>query len=296
MKYAYYTGCLVPARLNQYDLATRKVLGKLDVELVDLEDAACCGTVITRSIDAKTNLMMSIRILALAGSKKLDLLVTCPGCFESLMDAYTVFIENAGFREEAKSILKDIDNISYDGDGSIVKHLIQVLINDIGLEKIKAVVEKPLNGLKVAAHYGCHILRPSTKLRVDDAENPKMLDELVNATGAESIHWMLKLWCCGFPIQAVDKNLSLSIAGIKLRSVRDAEADCMVTICPSCQFQFDVLQNEVSKITGEQYSMPVILYPQLLGLAIGLAPEDVGLNLNKASIDRFLERLKEVWK
>ena len=296
MKYLYYVGCLIPSRLNQYDLATRKVLGRLGVELVDLEDTSCCGTVLVRSIDAKTNLTMSARILALAENKGLELLVTCPGCYESLREAHEVFMENPGFREEANRILMEIDNICFSGKDNIVKHLIQVLYNDIGLDRIKNIVVNPLKGLKVAVHYGCHILRPSEKVKIDNAETPKILDDLVRITGAESIHWMLKLWCCGFPIQAIDRSLSLSIAGMKLRSAKDAEADCIVTVCPSCQFQFDILQSEISKLTGEQYSMPVLLYPQLLGLAMGLGPEDVGLNLNRSSVDKFLQRLKELEK
>ncbi|MCX8193587.1 MAG: CoB--CoM heterodisulfide reductase iron-sulfur subunit B family protein [Nitrososphaeria archaeon] len=293
MKYAYYIGCIVPSRLNQYDLAVRRISEELGIQLVDLDGASCCGTVITRSINAEANLIMSLRILVLAENKGLDLLVTCPGCYESIIEAHEVFHNNPSFREEANMILNKLDNLTYDGKMR-VKHFIQVLYEDVGLEKLKDRVKKPLNGLKAAAHYGCHILRPSSKLKFDDPENPKIFDKLIDITGAKSIYWTLKLWCCGSPIQTIDRNLSLSLTAMKLRSAKDAEADCIVTICPSCQLQFDFMQSEASKITGEKYDMPILLYPQLLGLSMGLHPEEVGLNLNRSSIERFLEHLKEL--
>ncbi|MHA1721854.1 MAG: CoB--CoM heterodisulfide reductase iron-sulfur subunit B family protein [Candidatus Baldrarchaeia archaeon] len=288
MKYAYYLGCWIPARVNQYDLSTRVVAKKLGIELVDLEGAGCCGTVLVRSVNFKTNLVMSARILALAKNMGLDLLVLCNGCYESLMEAENLVKTNENLREQVNTILKSTDNLVYEGDEKI-KHLIQVLYDDIGLERLRDEIKRPLDGLRVAVHYGCHILRPSSRLKFDNAENPKILDELVEITGAKSIYWPLKLWCCGSPMLAVDRNLSLSIAGMKLKSAKEAGADCIVTICPSCQIQFDTLQPEISKVTGEQYNMPVLLYPQLLGLALGFTPEEVGLHLNKISAESLLK-------
>ncbi len=288
MKYAYYLGCWIPARVNQYDLSTRAIAKKLGIELVDLEGAGCCGTVLVRSVDFKTNLVMSARILALAKSMGLDLLVLCNGCYESLVEAENLVKTNENLREQVNTILKSTDNLVYEGDEKI-KHLIQVLYDDIGLERLRDEIKRPLDGLRVAVHYGCHILRPSSRLKFDNAENPKILDELVEITGAKSIYWPLKLWCCGSPMLAVDRNLSLSIAGMKLKSAKEAGADCIVTICPSCQIQFDTLQPEISKVTGEQYNIPVLLYPQLLGLALGFTPEEVGLHLNKISAENLLK-------
>ena len=244
MKYAYYLGCWIPARLNQYDLSTRVVAKKFGIELVDLEGAGCCGAMI-RSINFKTNLMMSARILALAENMGLDLLVLCNGCYESLMEAADLVKTNESFREQVNTLLKSTDSLVYEGNVK-VKHLVQVLYNDIGLDRLRNEIRRPLDGLRVAVHYGCHILRPSSKTGFDNAENPKILDELVEISGARSIYWPLKLWCCGSPVLAVDKNLSLSIAGMKLKSAREAGADCIVTICPSCQIQFDTFQPDIS--------------------------------------------------
>lgn len=292
MEYTYYLGCFIPARLNQYDLAIRTVMENLGVKLIDLEKAGCCGTVFIRSISIKTSLVMSTRILALAKNTGLSLLVPCPGCYESLIEAENLIKTNRNLRDEINTLLKSVDNLVYEGNGE-VKHLIQVLYSDVGLEKLKSKIKKPLNGLRVAVHYGCHILRPSSKLKLNNAENPRILDELVNITGAESIYWSLKLWCCGSPILAIDKNLSLHIAGMKLKSAKESKADCIVTICPSCQIQFDTLQSEISKTTKEQYNIPILLYPQLLGLAMGFSPEEVGLNLNKVAIDNLLKLLSK---
>lgn len=293
MEYAYYLGCFIPARLNQYDLAIRTVMKNLGVKLTDLEKVGCCGTVFARSINIKANLVMSARILSLAKNMRLNLLVPCPGCYESLIEVENLIKTNGNLKEEINNLLKSINELIYEEDTKI-KHLIQVLYSDIGLENLKNKIKKPLNGLRVAVHYGCHILRPSNKLKIDNAENPKVLDELVNITGAESIYWPLKLWCCGSPILAIDKNLSLRIAGMKLKSAKESEADCIITICPSCQIQFDALQNEISEFTKERYDMPILLYPQLLGLAMGFLPEEVGLNLNRVAIDNLLKILSKI--
>ncbi|MCS7364391.1 MAG: CoB--CoM heterodisulfide reductase iron-sulfur subunit B family protein [archaeon GB-1867-035] len=291
MRYAYYLGCWIPARLDQYDLSTRVVAKKLGIELVDLEGAGCCGTVLVRSVNFKTNIVMSTRILALAKNMGLDLLTLCNGCYESLMEAEYLVKTNKDLREQVNTILKSTDNLVYEG-GVKIKHLIEVLYNDIGLDRLRDEIKRPLDGLRVAVHYGCHILRPSNRLKFDNAENPRILDDLVEITGAKSIYWPLKLWCCGSPILAVDENLSLSIAGMKLKSAKEAGADCIVTICPSCQIQFDTFQPDISKVTGEQYNMPVLLYPQLLGLALGFTPKEVGLHLNEISAERLVKALK----
>lgn len=293
MKYAYYMGCVVPSRLNQYDLTVRKILREFGIQLIDLKNTACCGTVITRSISAEANLIMSIRILAQAEGNGLDLLVICPGCYESLREAQEAFENNTIFSEKANMILKKLDNYVYNGRVK-VKHFIQVLYENVGLDKLESKVNKPLNGLRVATHYGCHILRPSNKLKFDDPENPRILDRMIDITGAKSIYWTMKLWCCGSPIQSIDRKLSYSLTGMKLKSAKESEADCIVTICPSCQLQFDLMQNEVSKFTGEKYDIPILLYPQLLGLAIGFTPEEVALHLNRSSTEKFLEHLREL--
>lgn len=293
MKYAYYLGCVIPSRLNQHDLAVRNISRKLGIELIDLEGAGCCGSVMSRSTNIKANLIMSMRILVLAESKRLDLLVCCPGCYESLTEAHRVFNNDGGFREEANKILEKIDGLTFSG-AIKVKHFMQVLYEDVGLEKIGSKIHRPLRGLRVAAHYGCHILRPSSKVKFDHPEDPTILDKLIEVTGAKSIYWTMKLWCCGSPIQVIDRNLSLSLAGMKLKSAKEAGADCIVTMCPSCQLQLDLMQNEASKITGEKYDMPVILYPQLLGLAMGLKSEEVALHLNKTVKERFLELLQNM--
>lgn len=287
MKYVYYSGCVIPARVNQYDLAVRRLAETFGIQLIDLEGASCCGTVFARSLNAEANLMMSLRILSLAKTKGLGIVVACPGCYESLIEADEVFRRSSEFSEKANTILRKIDNLLYNG-GVSVKHFAQVLYEDVGLDKIREMVRRPLEGIRVAAHYGCHLLRPSGRLGLDNPENPKMLDRLVEATGAKSIHWTLKLWCCGSPIQVIDRNLSLSLTGKKLRSARDADADCLVTVCPSCHVQFDIMQGEVSKVTGEKYDVPVLLYPQLLGIAIGLKPEEVALHLNRTRPEKLM--------
>lgn len=281
MKYSYYIGCQVPARVNYCDLSVRNVTKSLGIELVDLEGAGCCGCYL-RSVDSKATLLLSSRILALAEEAKLDLVVLCNSCFSTLVETKTLLNENPELVDMVNEYLSSED-LEYRNEVK-VKDILEVYYSDYGIDKIRSSIVNRLEGLKAAVHYGCHLLRPSRKTRFDNPEDPHILDELVEATGAESVYWPLKLWCCGFPTLAVDRKMGLMLTRNKLKDALNSGADCLVTTCPSCQIVFDLLQSTVERMYGEKYGIPSIYYSQLLGVALGLKPEDVGLNLNRVPV------------
>lgn len=283
--YAFFLGCTVPTRNFGYELSTRKVCEVLGIELVDLPRFICCGTPL-ENISKKASICMAAYNLALAEEKDLDILAICNGCINSLKKANFLLKKDEDLRAEVNKVLSKIGK-EYKGKIE-VKHLIQVLYEDIGIEKIKSMIKKPLK-LKVASHTGCHLVKPSYAMKFDDPEQPKVLDELIEITGAKSIDYMYKNMCCGQPIRGVNDEVSLKIAKEKLSHVKEANADCMVTICPACNMQYDLGQLEIKSKFKEEYNIPVLHYPELLGLALGIDEKELGiLTTHKVKADKIL--------
>jgi len=291
MKYALYLGCTIPSRMNHYDASTRRVAEGLGIELVDLEGAGCCGPVFVRSINRATYVAMAARNLALAERMGLDVVTLCNGCFGALVEARHVLKEDERLRVEVNGILKE-EGLEFKGSSS-VKHFVQVLYHDYGLSKIKSRVVNPFRGLKTAVHYGCHVLRPSEITKFDRAEDPSLLDRLVEVTGTKSVNWLLKTMCCGAPTLAASEETALQLVKMKLDSAKKAGADCMVTICPFCEVMFDTQQLKIAFETGQSYDLPALFYPQLLGLSMGLKPDDVGLGMNRIPAEKVLDFLSK---
>jgi len=290
MKYAFFPGCLSPSRIPSYELATRRVAEKLGIELVDLEGANCCGYYLM-AIDHLSAMALGVRDLSLAESLGLNILTICTGCFSTLTEVNNIYKENEEERKQVSRLLKEIGR-EYKGNVE-VKHLAKVLLEDVGLEKIKESVTHPLEGLKVAIHPGCHLVRPSEHLHFGNPEDPDVLRDLIRVTGAEVVEYPDEMACCGFVIFGVDRDASLRIAGEKLRSIKSSEADIIVTFCGFCTLMFDRNQPIVERFLSEKYGIPVLLYPQLLGLAMGLKPEEVGIDENRVKPKVVLEMLKE---
>jgi heterodisulfide reductase subunit B len=279
LRYALFLGCTIPARQNNYDASARRVSEALGMELQDIDGAGCCGPTFVRSLGYESYLAMAARNLALAEKMELNLLTLCTGCFSSLAEARIRLTEDSKLRDQVNELLGDT-GLRFEGKAE-VKHFAGVLYHEIGLSKIRALVKKPLKGLKVAVHYGCHLIRPPEITGEANPENPTFLDELVDATGAESVYWPLKLWCCGAPTLAVDESLSLRLARAKIQDAKRAGAGVMVTVCPSCELQFELQQSRMSDISGGSGNLPVLFYPQLLGVALEIDPEKLGFGLNR---------------
>ncbi|MEM3041799.1 MAG: CoB--CoM heterodisulfide reductase iron-sulfur subunit B family protein, partial [Nitrososphaerota archaeon] len=205
-KYLFYLGCVIPYRVASYEISARKTLEKLGVELVEMPEFNCCGLPID-PVDHKTMMILAARNLALAEKEGLNILTLCSGCASTLRKVNKMLKEDKALREEINGFL---EKAGLEFKGNIeVKHLVQALIEDAGLEKIKSTVVKPLAMLKVAEHNGCHVLRPRKFMGFDDPEDPKLLKNLIEATGAECLDYLDETECCGAPIIGVNDRIPL---------------------------------------------------------------------------------------
>ena len=289
MKYAFFPGCLAPVMSKQFELSARKVAKELGVQLVDLDDFACCGFPI-KSVDQETALLLAARDLSVAEALGLDICTICTGCASTLAEANKELTHNAGLMKKVNEKLQKIGR-TYKGKVK-VRHFVRVLYEDVGPKKIKDQVKKSLEGLKLASHYGCHYLKPSGVFdKFEDPEFPKTLDELVSALGAETIEYADKTQCCGGVILDVDDNIALAMAQRKLDHVNATGADALVLMCPLCGSMYDRNQRVIERRFNVAYSLPVLFYPQVLGLALGINPKELGLEMNRVKTADLLSRL-----
>ena len=282
MNYALFVGCQIPAHLTQYEMSARAVLSKLGVGLVDVKEFSCCGYPV-RNLDVKTSVLFAARNLALAARENLQVMTLCKCCFGNLKKAAHLLKEESSLRAEINEILQK-EALSYEGEGE-VKHLLSVLFHEVGLEAIKEKVVRPFADLPIATHYGCHALRPSKIVAFDDPVAPSLFDQLVELTGATSIYWPAQLECCGGPLLGINDELSMDLTEKKRADAKQHGAHYLCAACTYCQIQFDAVQQMISSSRGTNHELASILYPQLLGLSMGLEPRALGLELNQLSLD-----------
>jgi len=288
LKIAVYWGCVIPTMQYAYEMSVREVMPRLGVELADLDNASCCGTPV-QSVNMFAAVYLAARNIAIAEKMGFnDLLAVCNGCHLSLFEAAHFLSYDEKLREEINKLLKE-EELHYSGKVKIW-HTVDFLHDVVGEDTIKKTVTHPLNSLKLAVHYGCHILRPSSVGTVDNPENPQKLDRLIEWLGAESIAYSEKLDCCGAMLMLSHPDAAFTFSGLKLKAVQDLGADALVDSCPSCQNMFDVRQKSAAATIGVKLNLPIVYYTQLLGLAMGIPQEKLGLNLNRSPIDEFLQK------
>jgi heterodisulfide reductase subunit B2 len=271
-KYGLFLGCIAPLRYPGIEKATREVCEKLGMDLVDLDGATCCPAPgVIRSFNKATWLAVAARNLALAEKIGVDIVTICNGCFGSLFDANHELIEDPELRKEVNGILSEI-GMEYNG-GIKVRHFAEVFYNDIGLDKIKENVTKPLD-YKVAVHYGCHFAKPSNIRKLDDPERPHIVDDLVEVTGAKSVPYRDKQMCCGAGggVRSGAAEVALKMTEEKLKNIQAVGADFILDVCPFCHLQFDRGQKDL-----KGYDIPVLHLSQLYGLAFGMPIDSLGL-------------------
>ncbi len=274
-RYAIFLGCYIPYREVSYEISARKVAEKLGIELEEMPDANCCGLPFD-DLNHEMMLALAARDLCIAEDMGLDIMTLCPGCTGVLTKVNKKLKQDRALRERVNECLGEI---GMEFKGKIeVKHFVKVLIEDVNYKKLESFIVRPLKGLKVAEHYGCHILRPRKYLEMDDPEKPTFLDRLIELTGARTVSYPDKTECCGLPVIGIDERIPLKLARDKLKHVQEAGADIMVTICPFCHVAYDANQPRVERAFSESYGIPVLHYPQLLGLAMGIDPNELALN------------------
>jgi heterodisulfide reductase subunit B len=290
LKYLMFLGCAIPYRVAAFEISARKVLGKLGVELVEMPEFNCCGLPLD-PVSHETMLILAARNLALAEQKGLDIITLCPGCAGTLKKVNKMLNEDKALRDEINCHLKEA-GLEFKGSVN-AKHFMQVLVEDVGLEKIKNSVIKPLTLLKVAEHNGCHILRPKKFIGFDDPEDPKSLKTLIEMTGATCLDYMDETECCGAPSVGVNDKIALQLAREKLNHIKDVNAQAMITICPFCHIMYDTNELRIEKMFNEKYGIPVLHYPQLLGLAMGMKPEELGFSELRVDTSKFMKQACE---
>ncbi len=287
--FPYFPGCSAMAANRAYDVSTRSVAGVLGVELVELDDWNCCGATAYVALNEKHALVLSARNLALAEKAGDDLVTICNGCYLALRKANEHIIEDAKVQAQVQEALS-AGGMSYEG-GVRVRHLLDVVVNDLGEEAVRPHVTNPLTGLKVAPYYGCQITRPFSD--IDDAEDPQMMDRLIEWLGAEAVPFGMKAKCCGGLMMTTQPEIGLELTGKILKNARDGGADCVITTCPLCQINLEAYQAEVGEAMGADCEIPVLYFTQLMGAAFGLGSEDLALKDSLTPVEAlFAEKVQ----
>jgi heterodisulfide reductase subunit B len=291
--YAYFGGCTMPVRNLNYDISMRKVAGALGVKLVDVPEFGCCGYPLG-ALDYHTMLLLSARNLCVAEEKGLCEIVTgCTGCAGTLSKVNKALKADKAKRDHLNH---ELGKLGHEFKGKVrVRHFARMLFDDVGPEKIGAAVVKPLKGLNVAAHYGCHYLKPTEAF--DDPENveqPHTIDRLIEATGATAMDYPTKLLCCGGDVLGIDEITALKMAREKFRDLKDTKADAMTLVCPFCAVMYDAGQKSIEVKLQEKFTLPVLYYPQILGLALGMDEKSLGMQLNRTKAKDFVDKVKKL--
>jgi heterodisulfide reductase subunit B len=293
MKYAFYPGCAVHSSSREYSDSCKAVSKILDVELVEIPDWNCCGAIdAVYSYKPRYSVALAARNLALAEKMEMDVVTLCSACYYTLSHTNKILKEDAETRLKVEEGLSSV-GLSYHG-GVKVRHLLEAFISDIGLEKIKEHVKTQLTSLNVASYYGCLLVRPLNLTNFDDPEHPKRMDELVETLGASKVEYYSKTKCCGASLGMTDEAVMLELSKKILLDAKDAGANCMITACPLCHFNLDAKQKDIESKFDVKIELPVLHFTQLIGLAFGLDPKELGLHKNCVSANKILPQRLEI--
>ncbi|MFW9958096.1 MAG: CoB--CoM heterodisulfide reductase iron-sulfur subunit B family protein [Candidatus Odinarchaeota archaeon] len=281
-----FRGCIVPVLLPAYEVATTQVLEKFGIKVVMLNKANCCGSQYIEALNQKAFLALNGRILALAEAKGADILALCGACTRSLKSTKNVLDSDNRTRIELNSLLRE-EGLEYTGSAN-VKHLLDVIQEDIGMLSLKKAIVNPYNGIRLAVHYGCQVIRSNGALNLEASTTPTILDNIIRIAGGISVDFESKNQCCGGPLSAMDKKLAGKIGRGKISSIRAAGAKGIITVCAYCVVQLTHAQfgNRAGKTR-----LPVLTLPQFLGPALGILDDDLGIQMNRISPSQLLNSL-----
>ncbi len=276
MKYVYYPGCSLEGTALEYDASTRAVMQRLGVELVDIEDWTCCGASAAEPVSYLLSMALPARNLAKVQSDQdgMDVLVPCSACYLNLRKVEDHIRKEEGLLEQINEVLS-VEGLSYKG-GVRSRHLLDVLATDMGPGKIREQVKQPLSGVRVAPYYGCQALRPYRVF--DDPEEPRSMEPILRALGAEIHPWSMGARCCGAGLMTTKKDASLDAVASLLSAARGAY--CIVTVCPMCQMNLEAYQKKISRREGEDLSISILYLPQLMGIAFGMGDAELKVDMN----------------
>jgi len=273
MKYLYYPGCSSKGTSRAYEESLLSICKKLGIEFEEIEDWNCCGTTTVIAVNKILSLALAARNLAIAEPKGMELVTPCPSCWLSLTKVNKVFQEGGPLAEKVKQALA-AGGLTYEGTTK-VRHLLEFFVNEVGPEKIKSAVTDPLAGCRVAPYYGCQVVRPYSES--DDAYNPQNMERIIEALGAEAAPFEGKTACCSGTMMATRKNVGVEMSRDIMKNIRRARANIAVTPCPLCQLNLELAQFD-ERQPWKEVEVPILNLAQLVGLAMGLSPKELGLS------------------
>ena len=289
MKYAYFPGCSAHSTARDMHESCLAVTAALGIELQEIPRWTCCGASAAHQTDRGLAVALASANLLAAQQMGLEMVVNCAACYNRAKAANHEILQSPAMRQSVA------DSLGQAYDGTVpVRHFVEVLLKDYGLARLRQQFTHSLSGLKIAAYYGCYLVRPPDTSGFDDTENPTMLESLIDATGGASVDWSGKVDCCGGTQNLTRTDITVKRSAAVLEMAQAAGAQCVVVACPMCQTSLDLRQADMEKLLGKKYNMPVIYITQLLGLALGLSPAALGFDKLMVSPSAVLQAITKV--
>jgi succinate dehydrogenase / fumarate reductase cytochrome b subunit len=291
VRYAYFPGCVGQDSCKELDVSTKLVAAEIGLDLEELTEATCCGAGFVQDVDYDLATVLNARTLAMAEARGLDLMTVCSTCQYNLQKANVELKRDPERLAMANRHLAEV-GLRYSGNVK-VKHLLQILVEDIGLETIRSRVRVDLGELNIGSFYGCQLLRPSDILGWENADHPESFERVIVALGAKPVYYKGRTKCCGFPITFVNEKASMTMNFRNMREAVGKGADALATSCPLCHINLDMYQRKAEGVGGEALDLPILHLPQLVGLAFGIPAKELGLRRHFVPTDVVVERVRE---
>jgi heterodisulfide reductase subunit B len=279
MKYAYYPGCSLHSTASEYDISFRAVCKKLNIELLEMPKWICCGTTPAHSTSRLLAVSLPVKNMIIAERMNVnEIIIPCASCFSRFKFAQYEIEEDPNLLYEVTKVIGE----HFSNKVRIV-HPLEVMLNKIGVEKIKSLITKDISGMKIACYYGCLLTRPPEVTKFDDCEYPMIMDSVLRAAGAQTIDWSYKTECCGAAFSLTITEMVIRLTRKILQDAKEHGADAVAVACPLCHSNLDMRQSDIEKKYNISLKLPIFFFTQLLGLAFGLAPEDLALHKHLVS-------------
>jgi succinate dehydrogenase / fumarate reductase cytochrome b subunit len=290
MKYAFFPGCVSRGGCPELYPSAVKVCERLGIELEVMEGASCTGAGVLQEKNQRLGDTLNARTFAMAEALGLPIMTICSTCQGVMSQAHKRLADSPAYRAEINQVLAE-EGLEYKGE-VVVKHLLWILVEDVGLETLKSHVTNPLAGLKVAPFYGCYIVRPTGALGFEEhPEREDSLERVIEILGAEVVEFAGKTRCCGFPILTINERNSVAMVANHTLEAKGLGADAMVTPCPLCHLNLDGFQPKAAAQRHTKIDLPILHLPQMVGLAMGLDPKGMGLNKHIVPTSRLLSKV-----
>ncbi len=283
MEVSYYPGCSLESSAKEYQQSTNAVCGKLGIDLIEIKDWNCCGALEVSSLNPLLSLALPARNLKIASEQSNNLVVTCNACLNNLVKVQWKIFNKENLRNTINRLF------DYEFRKIEIKHLLSLIIDDVGLKSLGEHVQKPLNGLKTVSYYGCLIARPSKILCFDDPDDPESLDKLVLSLGGEPLEFFGKTKCCGGGLLMTHENMAFELTKEIIAEADERGAQCITVTCPLCHMALETLQPKIMDKIKSKRKIPILYFTQLMGLSFGIPPKDLGLHKNMISTKTVID-------